>query len=305
MNLIGAGNAQTTDVQRQREYERENHEIAVRLTKSGLPDVAKAYHRAADAHGECAATLENIESSQGASIPLAHATRGEDACRLVEMPGGFLGVSAIGHIATVIARPKDGKIVSDESVAPQMGPSWPTVQEWVDHWEDQLRRGGWAVTRYLMSSRSYREADWGAAWPAVTEVQLVAMARAVLDRTTFAEADALDDILWDWMYGEDSLRRGPCVCTHSTGGVLRLHDLAAILVDEPAEGVRDEPGAVVLVQVGMDPGAHVIRRRGAIRLQTVSPVVHAFRPKTAQGCARAPQERSGRARWHPTTTRRL
>ena len=170
--LTGIVAGQKTDAQRQREFERENREIAARLIANGLPDVAKAYRRAADAHGECAVALE---SGQSANIPLARATRGEDACHLVELPSGCLGVSPVGRVATVIARPAVGKLVSDESVAAQMGPSWPTLHEWVDRWEDCLSRGGWAVTRYLMSIRAYREADWGAPWPAVTELQVIAM----------------------------------------------------------------------------------------------------------------------------------
>ena len=55
--------------------------------------------------------------------------------------------------------------------------------------------------------------------------------------------------------------------------MVALHLLPRLRGRPPAERIRDEPVAVVLVQVGVGLGAHARSRRGIIRLRTVSPGV--------------------------------
>ena len=87
-----------------------------------------------------------------------------------------------------------------------MGKDWPTVAQCVDRWEDCLRRGGWSVTRYILSYGVHRAQGVYADWPRRTELQVLVMARAILARATFAEEHILDDLLWEWMDDQDQDR---------------------------------------------------------------------------------------------------
>lgn len=99
--------------------------------------------------------------------------------------------------------PKGGRIKTESFAVHEMGKDWPTVAQWVDRWEDCLRRGGWSVSRYILSYGVHRAQGVYADWPRLTELQVLAMARAILARATFAEEHILDDLLWEWMDDQD------------------------------------------------------------------------------------------------------